>query len=568
MTTLNLLPTDWRTLWGEGAASEGVGAIYTKAAVVEFMLDIAGYVAGDVPLRCTRLLEPSCGDGAFLDCILTRLIASERAHPSSDQWNDADLAGAVRAFDLDMNAVARSWALIQGRLCAAGCDEAAASRLAKTWVRHADFLLETEVAEADLVIGNPPYVRLEHLPKNVLSEYRGRFTTLTDRADLYVAFYERGLELLSESGRLVFITANRFAKNQYGGKLRRLLSDHFHVELFLNLEHTQPFESDVSAYPSIILVDRERGKATRAASLEDIEPTTLKGIQAELRGESATLPSLSAFPEWYPSGEPWLTTSLAEHRFLDAVSECCPLLENSASGTTVGIGVATGADAVFVLRERHPDIEPECQLPLAMAGDVSPNGVAWSGRFLVNPFRTGGQGELVSLSEYPGLASYLERNESRLRGRHVAKARASTWYRTIDRIWPELVGHKKLLIPDIQRGGVVGLDDGHFYPHHNLYWIRSEAWPLSALQAILRSSFGRRQVSATSVQMRGGSLRYQAQSLRRIRVPALASLPSELLLALERVARASEMRLLDDTVREAYLAAGVKSSDLQSAGSI
>ena len=71
-------------------------------------------------------------------------------------------------------------------------------------------------------------------------------------------------------------------------------------------------------------------------------------------------------------------------------------------------------------------------------------------------------------------------------------------------------------------------EPGRLYPHHNLYFIVSADWDLHALQAVLLSGIARFFVSAYSTKMRGGYLRYQAQYLRRIRIPAWQQVPLEL----------------------------------------
>ncbi len=205
-----------------------------------------------------------------------------------------------------------------------------------------------------------------------------------------------------------------------------------------------------------------------------------------------------------------------------------------------------------MLPRRHPLIEESRQLPLLMAGDIGVDKLSWSGHFLVNPFDDADDGSLVDLAEYPALRTYFEAGTDRLRMRHVAKARSTNWYRTIDRIWPKLQAVPKLVIPDIQAGGVVGLDDGEYYPHHNVYWLSSATWDLKALQAILRSSMVLSQVRAFSVQMRGGSLRYQAQTLRRIRVPELASLTASCLAALCAVGDSHDQAAIDSAVNRAF----------------
>ena len=103
---------------------------------------------------------------------------------------------------------------------------------------------------------------------------------------------------------------------------------------------------------------------------------------------------------------------------------------------------------------------------------------------------------------------------------YTARSDPRKWCKTIDRITPELRHEPKLLIPDIKANGdAITYDAGNFYPHHNLYYITSQQWNLRALQALLRSGIAHLFVAAYSVKIGGGYLRFQAQNLKRIRVP-------------------------------------------------
>lgn len=558
MSTLELFTSSWEDLW-HGEVSEPMGAVYTRPEIVDFILDLAGYSVGASRLATRTVLEPSCGDGAFLTAVLDRLLESEVTFRGEVDWDDATLEQAVCACDIDPASVEAASRLIGERLQSLGCPASRASRLASAWTLHTDFLIQDWDRRFGLVIGNPPYVRLEALPKRVLQRYRSRYTTATDRADLYIPFFERGLELLAPDGVLAFICANRFTRNQYGAALRQLVAQQYDVRHYINLEHTQPFLQDVSAYPAIIVLDRDRGAPTRAATLSDCLPTTLGQVREEALGDGLSGTLVAEFPEWYPGGGPWRSTNVAEQRLIARLEESFPTLEHSGDGTKVGIGVATGADEVFVRSGRDPEIEESRQLPLLMSQDIDVEGIEWSGHYLINPFQDGGAGALVSLVEHPGLAAYLESRADRLRARHVARSRPHAWYRTIDRIWPDLVATPKLVIPDIQPGGVVGIDEGKYYPHHNVYWVTSDSWPLPALQALLRSSIALIQVRALSVQMRGGSLRYQAQTLRRLRVPALHTLPPDLVAALAALGGSTDQAAIDRVASEAY---GISGSEV------
>jgi len=549
---LELFETNWRDVWAGAEDAAGVGAIYTKPEIVDLILDLAEYRPEVARLSTQRLLEPSCGDGAFLQAIVRRVISSERMHGDELDWNNSDLDRCVRAIDLSESAVEKARVLIVEGLVAEGCPQIRASTLAATWAIQGDFLLVNWEEKFSVVVGNPPYVRLEDLPKRVLAEYRRRFATLTDRADLYIAFFERGLQLLDAQAVLAFICANRFAKNQYGLALRRLIAERYRVRHYINLEHTQPFLSDVSAYPAIVAIDRQLGCATQAGTLGDLQVATLEAVRAQSFAGTVNVGPLAQFRHWYPDGAPWSSTSLDEVSLLTELRNGYTLIEDSGGRTRVGIGVATGADDVFVLPEKSALIEEARLIPLLMAGDVGVLGERWSGHFLVNPFADEDDGSLVDLKRYPGLAAHFESHAEQLRGRHVAKTRQANWFRTIDRIWPALTSTPKLMIPDIQRGGVIGLDEGRFYPHHNLYWITSDTWDLRALHALLRSTQVLMQVRAYSVQMRGGSVRYQAQTLRRVRIPSVESLSAAVLDRLIAVSRSTVQGELDEVAAEAF----------------
>ncbi|MCB0516017.1 MAG: Eco57I restriction-modification methylase domain-containing protein [Bacteroidetes bacterium] len=77
------------------------------------------------------------------------------------------------------------------------------------------------VEKFDIVIGNPPYVNVEKIDNSIKSVIK-EFKTAFQKYDLYVLFYEKGLDLLSNNGVLSYITSNKFLSQGYGFKLRQL----------------------------------------------------------------------------------------------------------------------------------------------------------------------------------------------------------------------------------------------------------------------------------------------------------------------------------------------------------
>ena len=158
-----------------------------------------------------------------------------------------------------------------------------------------------------------------------------------------------------------------------------------------------------------------------------------------------------------------------------------------------------------------------------MSRDIKNGTVEWRGFGVINPFADGAG--LVDLADYPRLKRYLEARKSLIANRHCAQKTPANWYRTIDRITPAIARMQKLLIPDIKGEANIVLENGRLYPHHNLYYITSETWNLKALQAVLRSRVTRLFIATYSTRMRGGFLRFQAQYLRRLRLPLWDQVP-------------------------------------------
>lgn len=73
----------------------------------------------------------------------------------------------------------------------------------------------------DIIIGNPPYISSENMPK-VIKDNRHLFQTAHKKTDIYVFFYEFAFKILKHKGIVGFITSNKFLSQEYGLKLREL----------------------------------------------------------------------------------------------------------------------------------------------------------------------------------------------------------------------------------------------------------------------------------------------------------------------------------------------------------
>lgn len=507
-----------------GSVDQALGAIYTRAEVVEFILDLIGYDVSE-PLHRRRILEPSFGRGDFLLPIVERLLAAWRNHGGKTSLAAEELPEAIHGVELHRGAYAVTCGAVIARLLHEGISAIVASELVNRWFVQGDFLLEEPHAGYDFIVGNPPYVRQEMIPPALLAEYRRRYRTMYDRADLYVPFIERSLSLLAQGGTLCFICADRWMKNRYGGPLREFIARGYHLQAYVDMMDTDAFHAEVSAYPAITVITKEKAGATRIARRPQLVPQVLSAVAREIRSEKVVSGSSVREMAGVVNGsEPWLLASTDQLALIRRIESQHPALEQA--GCAVGIGVATGADDAFIGDYELLAVESDRKLPLVTTRDIQSGEVVWSGLGVINPFNV--NGGLVDLREYPKLARYLEERRDVIAKRHCAQKNPANWYRTIDRIWPALTGKTKLLIPDIKGEAHVVYEPGSLYPHHNLYYVTSVTWDMRALQAVLLSSIAKLFVACYTTKMRGGYLRFQAQYLRRIRVPYWHEVPTNL----------------------------------------
>ncbi len=498
------------------ASYESKGVVYTKRWVVELVLGLAGYTSDKNLVDCVAV-EPSAGGGAFLGSMIERLMdCCERLNrPVTDCRN------SLVAYELDEASAQRARDLATRVLSSRGVDGLTAKSMADSWVRTGDYLVDSMMIEADYVIGNPPYVRLEEIPEEMAQFYRSAFPTMRGRADLYIGFFEAALRQLKRGGTCAFICADRWMRNQYGAGLRELITSAFSVDAIVEMHNADAFDDEVDAYPAISILRRRSQGPTVVARLgpevsglaSDMLVHALVEDGSKLNQATPEGLQTARVETWFRGGDPWPCQSPEQLALLRELEDRYLPLEANAR---VGIGVATGSDKVFITKDSGL-VEPQRLLKLALASDIRNGAMKWSGHYLVDPWNCEG---LVSLAGYPKLHSYLLRHEEALRARHTAQKSQGSWYKTIDRVTHSLTQKPKLYIADIKNQLNPVLDSGETYPHHNLYYVESDVWNLEVLGGLLISEIGQFFVESYGVRMRGGYLRFQAQYLRRIRVPA------------------------------------------------
>src|SRR6266568_833081 len=348
------------------------GEVFTRKWVVELILDLVGYTI-ERDLANFVAVEPACGTGAFLGPLVERLSASCRRHgrPITDARN------ALRAYDLLPRNLDQSRSAAVEILKRDGWPDEQIEDVTSAWLHVGDYLLMLlDDRSVDFVVGNPPYIRLEDVPEARMHAYRETCRTMIGRSDIYVGFYEMALASLRTDGRLGFLCADRWMRNQYARVLRQLIADRYDLEVLISMHDVDAFEEQVSAYPAITVIHRgSQGSVTVADTTARFGQKDAAEVLGYIRaGKSEVVANdryeIAGLPHWFDGEESWPAGNPKQLALIEYLTDKFPPLEDRETGTRVGIGVATGADGVFVTKT-PPDIEADRLLPLSMVRDLA-----------------------------------------------------------------------------------------------------------------------------------------------------------------------------------------------------
>ena len=232
------------------------GAVSTPEWIVNLMLDRVGYIDN---LDKKSIIDPACGDGNFLVVILDRLLNYLEKHKFSDAEKVEAIERNIFGIDIDGNALKK-------------CNENLNKILEKHKIRQKTKfnLYKRDALDAeenkklnekfDFVIGNPPYIRIQNLNEKERKYIQDNYSFCKNGStDIYIAFFQMGVSLLNNKGRLCFITPNTYFYTKTGKELRKYLRENKFIKEIINFDYKQVFNK-VTAYTSITVLEKNNTK--------------------------------------------------------------------------------------------------------------------------------------------------------------------------------------------------------------------------------------------------------------------------------------------------------------------
>jgi len=378
----------------------------------------------------------------------------------------------------------------------------------------------------DAVIGNPPYVRQERI-QPVKPFLQAQYEVYSGTADLFLYFYERGLQFAKDAHRLGYITSGTYMNSNSAKPFREYIHDNAGMEWVANFGENQPFRGAEMVYPTIAVLRHGKGGDTfRNLFIEDA--LRFANLQGALEsGEWVdSLSEATGMDEWrFQAAElTRLYKKLVAHR---------TTLGEHVNGN-IYRGVVTGYNEAFIidaetrdrLIEQHPS-SAEIIKPMVRGQDLRPWYQIDSGQYLVFTRRG------INIDEYPAIKAYLETFRPQLEPRpddwkgnwQGRKAGSYQWYEIQDQTaYYEVFDSPKIMWAEISKLPRLSLDNRGLYTNNKCYLIADGSYSLLGLVQSRITWFCLSQV-ATPLRLRGGLWQYQlfSQFVERLPIPDLTA---------------------------------------------
>ncbi len=286
----------------------------------------------------------------------------------------------------------------------------------------------------DCIIGNPPYIRQEHIKdlKPLLQKQYQDFYNST--ADIYTYFFALSFHLLKEKGFNAFITSNKYARAKYGAKLRELLLKKTTIVSYMELNALKVFES---AAVDTSIMNFIKQSPSKESSFNYYEPTP--NDKNDLKNARSL---------------PMKQNALSTESFIFANATLLDLRDKIESVGTplkdwdiqIYRGILTGANEAFIITtEKREEILNACKTqeerkrtetlikPILRGKDIKRYSYEWADLWVIATFPS----LKLDIDDYPSLKTYLSQFRPRIDQSGEKDCRKKTnnqWFETQDTI--------------------------------------------------------------------------------------------------------------------------------------
>ncbi len=231
-----------------------LGQVYTPQWIVNEILDLVGYRGKDILKK--YILEPSCGDGAFLIEIVRRYIKTAKENNIERNQIISDIETYIWGVEIDTEEYSK---------CVQNLDSLVKNEFKIADVKWKIFNISTldfyknNISKFDFVVGNPPYIRIHNLDLGTREIVKNDFMFSEGTIDIYLSFFEMGIKMLKNNGLLGYITPNSYLHNSSYKNFRDYLKRENIVHTLIDFKANKLFKG-FSTYTAISIFQKNYNK--------------------------------------------------------------------------------------------------------------------------------------------------------------------------------------------------------------------------------------------------------------------------------------------------------------------
>jgi len=331
----------------------------------------------------------------------------------------------------------------------------------------------------DIILGNPPYVRIQTLPKGQVGFFNKNYISATGNYDIYTLFLERGLQLLKPGGILGFILPHKFFQAAYGQGLRKLIAEKNALMEVVNFRDNQIFERS-STYTCLLFLQKGRDRSFKYSEVAKLEDP---GKQLQIIGEHEEYQDdqmrVGRIPKKQVTETPWSFSFGEEAALIEKVKARGLLLGKVTE--RIFQGLKTSADGIYILDvierksktmkafsktlQKEVTLETELLKPLIKGGQMRRYLIEEPEKVLLFPYQ---DAKLISKRElqelHPRCWEYLLSNRRYLEDREGGIMKGDNWYAYGRNQALDVVPLPKIITPDLASSASYCYDpEGTYY---------------------------------------------------------------------------------------------------------
>jgi type I restriction-modification system DNA methylase subunit len=490
------------------------GIYYTPRYIVDYIVkNTLGELLKDrkVDFRKIRILDPACGSGSFLIKAFDLLNDYYSKKDKSYNQTKLDITGTgvtyskkveilqnnIFGVDLDSKAVEiaqlnlllkiaektisekryRLPLLEQNIKCGNSLidDEKVVGNKAFKWEEQ--FSDIKKEGRFDVVIGNPPYVRIQTLNKKDVDYFNKNYDSATMNYDIYVLFVERCLKLLKPDGILGLILPSKFFTADYGKGLRKVITKNNCLYRIIDFKDFQVFEG-ATTYTCLLFLKKKGNKTFQYATFTDGKE--LKSAKI-LKDNMLNISEIKQ-PE---NDEPWQFVSTKDTETFKKLSSIKMKLGDISEN--IFQGITSSADKIYYVElidyvdkknvkiknrvnEKEYVIESELVKPILKGKDIRRWYIELDNLAIILPYKIVNNKPILLTEEelknkYERIWKYFLEFQNELKNREEGKMKSrKDWYGFIYQKNIEKFENKKILTQVLANRNSFSLDEkGKYY---------------------------------------------------------------------------------------------------------